>query len=185
MKTPKASGALRYPPTPCLHKLTSLAQLHSATSAKLGLTTVGPLNQILDLLPVTVAWILNYHTWNTPKKYTSRIFTACRSDWYTSWECSCGDNSELSYWKNYNGSQWVFMIFPLSEIYRRLFWNKYWFAIRSQFDPLHWVSMLKWNTRNATPLKSLVIQAPRCTHLCVMCYVQNCSPSGSSCLALQ
>ena len=31
------------------------------------------------------------------------------------WECFMCGNSELSPWKFYIGSQWVFMIFPLSE----------------------------------------------------------------------
>ena len=40
--------------------------------------------------------ILSCHTWNILKKCPSWIFTACRSDWYNSWEYFMFDNSELS-----------------------------------------------------------------------------------------
>ena len=51
--------------------------------------------------------ILSFHTWNIPKKHTSRIFTACRSDLNTSWECFMCDNSELSCWNFYRQSMSV------------------------------------------------------------------------------
>ena len=78
--------------------------------------------------------ILSCQTWNIPKKHTSQIFTACRSNLDTSWECFMCDNSELSCW-NFNGD----FIFALSFTigHDLFFWNKYWFANRSQFDPKH------------------------------------------------
>ena len=60
--------------------------------------------------------ILSCHTWNIPKKYPSWIFTACRSDLDTSWVCFMCDNSELSCWNFYNGSQWGVYDFPMVEI---------------------------------------------------------------------
>ena len=69
--------------------------------------------------------ILSCHTRNISKNCQSHIFAACRSDLDTSWECFMYDNSELSYRNFYNGSQWMFMIFPMSEIGGFFFGNKY------------------------------------------------------------
>ena len=49
-------------------------------------------------------------------QHSSWIFTACRSDLDTSWECFMCDNSELSCQNFYNGSQWGVYHFPMLEI---------------------------------------------------------------------
>ena len=78
--------------------------------------------------------ILNCHIWNIPKKYPSRIFTACRSNLYTSWECLMCNNSELSCQNFTMGVNGVFIIFQCWR--QETFLNKYWFANRSKFNPL-------------------------------------------------
>ena len=60
--------------------------------------------------------ILSCHTWNILKKCSSQIYKQWKSDLNTSWICFMCDNSELSCWNFYNRSQWVFMIFPLSQM---------------------------------------------------------------------
>ena len=60
--------------------------------------------------------ILSSHTWNIVKNCPSRIFSACRSDLDNSWQYSMYESSELRCWNFYNGSQWVFIIFPLSQM---------------------------------------------------------------------
>ena len=50
--------------------------------------------------------------WSVP----SWNYKQWKSDLDASSKCFMYDNSELSCWKFYDGSQWVFMIFPLSEI---------------------------------------------------------------------
>ena len=84
--------------------------------------------------------ILSFRTWNILKKCSSQIFTACRSDLDTSWEYFVYNKSELSCW-NYNGCQCriqipFFACVTMGHDFSR-FWNKYWFANRSEFDPLH------------------------------------------------
>ena len=53
--------------------------------------------------------ILSYHTWNISKRRPSQIYKQWKSDLDTSWRLFRD---------------------------RRLFWNKYWFENKSQFDPL-------------------------------------------------
>ena len=66
MKTPKASGALRWAPDPRLDMLTSLARLRSAMSARLGGPELGPpLDQILDPL---LRLQLNYYVFHHRRK---------------------------------------------------------------------------------------------------------------------
>ena len=60
--------------------------------------------------------ILSTHTWNIVKNCPSQIFTACRSDLDNSWQYFMYESSELRCWNFCNGSQWVFMIFPLSQM---------------------------------------------------------------------
>ena len=60
--------------------------------------------------------ILSCHTWNIPKKCPSQIYKQWKSDLNNSWACFMYDNSELRCWIFYNGSQWVVMIFPLSQM---------------------------------------------------------------------
>ena len=45
---------------------------------------------------ISTSLILDSHTRYIPKNCPSRIFTACRSDWGTSWECFMYKNPELS-----------------------------------------------------------------------------------------
>ena len=54
--------------------------------------------------------------WDIPKKCPSQIYKQWKSNLNTSWECSMCDNSELSCWKFYNGSQWGVYDFPMLEI---------------------------------------------------------------------
>ena len=57
--------------------------------------------------------IQSSHTWNIVKKCPSQIYKHSKSDLDTYWQCFMCENSELSCWNFYNGSQWVFTIFPL------------------------------------------------------------------------
>ena len=51
-------------------------------------------------------------------------------------------------------SRWTFSIKEIGKLkmlqtshvmgYDLFFWNKYWFASRSQFDPLHWIKLMKF-----------------------------------------
>ena len=61
----------------------------------------------------------------------------CASWIYMQWKLDLGH----FLLKFYNGTQWVFVLFPLSDIYK-VFWNKYWFVNRSQFDSLPWYKAL-------------------------------------------
>ena len=86
--------------------------------------------------------ILSCQTWNIPRKCPSQIFTACRSDLDISWECFMCDNSELSCWNFYNGSQWGVYDFAMLEI-GHFFGINQWFENKSQFDPLPWYESAK------------------------------------------
>ena len=52
--------------------------------------------------------ILSCYARNIVKNCPGRIYKQWKSDMYNSWQCFMHDNSELSCWIFYNGSQWRF-----------------------------------------------------------------------------
>ena len=87
------------------------------------------------------SFILSCHTWNNSKKCLSQIFTACRSDLDTSWICFFVWQLRIKLLK----FQWRFhFVLSFTMGPDVLFWNKYWFANRSQIDPPHWKGLFQF-----------------------------------------
>ena len=96
--------------------------------------------------------ILSCNKWNISKKCLSQIFTACRSGLDTSWKCFMCDNSELSCWNFYNGSQWSVNDFTMLKDGRL-------FGINTDLRiNRNWIRLenLNWKLRRPTKSNALI-----------------------------